>query len=285
MAIETEKRIQCPSCGRDCDPGAGTCPLCGELLNRAPRAAVVEVEVEPDRILGMTRATFYLLLGVPLAVLFTWGPVMRYAGWFLKSLVHEMGHTAAAWILGCPAFPAIRLDGHAAAMHSEQVLLLSVAVWAGLAYGVFHFRGRRFLLLTFLAAAALYPLLAYTGFKEVAHLSAGHLGELLFATIFFWRALSGGFVNSEIERPVYAMLGWFWMGGNLFLFGSLALSEASRQWYYINGSFGMRNDFICLAEDFFHLPLEAVCVPMIVISLLPLPVALLWNRLSRSGNV
>jgi hypothetical protein len=278
MTTVTEQRIHCPSCGRETDPEALTCSLCGEVLRRAdPIRGSVPV-VEDDRILGMPRSVFYLLLGVPLAVLFTWGPVMRYAGWFLKSLVHEMGHTAAAWFLGCPAFPAIRLDGHAAAMHSEQVLLLTAAVWAGLAYGVFHFRTRRSLLIIFLAAAAHYPLLAYTGFREVAHLAAGHLGELVFATIFFWRALSGGFVNSEVERPVYAMLGWFWMGGNLFLFGSLVLSEASRQWYYLNGSFGMRNDFIRLAEDFFHVPLAMVCLPMILISLLPLPAALLIKR-------
>jgi hypothetical protein len=232
-------------------------------------------------IMGLPRTWFYLLLGIPLALLFTWGPLLGYAGWFLKSLVHEIGHAAAAWFVGCPSVPAIRLDGHAAAMHGAQHLWMAIAVWAGLAYGAYHFRRNRLWMAGFIAAAALYPVFAFTGFRDIFHLAAGHGGELVFATIFFWRALAGGFANSEAERPLYATLGWFWMGGNLFLFSSLVLSEATRQWYYSSGSFGLTNDFIRIAEDHFHTSLEAACAPMILISLLPLPIALWLNRLIR----
>lgn len=300
MNSDQALKIQCKACGRENDAEALVCALCGEMIRRevqddAPpppsepvrRAPSPFVEIEAEtctgekHILGMPRSLFHILLGIPLALLLTWGPILSYAGWFLKSLVHEMGHAAAAWFLGCPSFPAIRLDGHAAAMHGEQQLFLVLIVWAALAYGAYHFRKSRVLLVFFIASAAVYPLCAFTGLKDIIHLAAGHGGELVFATIFFCRALNGGFIHEEGERPIYSTLGWFWMGGNILLFGSLVLSEASRQWYYQNGSFGLRNDFIRLAEDYFHTSLEAACAPMILLSLFPLPVAILIYHLSR----
>ena len=71
-------------------------------------------------------------VGVLLAPVLTLTPILQYMGWFLGSLCHETGHVAAAWAMGCPAFPAIRLDGHAAALHREQQPLLVASAIAGL---------------------------------------------------------------------------------------------------------------------------------------------------------
>ena len=51
----------------------------------------------------------YIVLGALLAPVFTFTPLLKFMGWFLGALVHETGHTAMAWLAGCPAFPAIRV--------------------------------------------------------------------------------------------------------------------------------------------------------------------------------
>jgi len=232
------------------------------------------LRLDREPILGIPRSAFHVAVGAPLALLLAWAPILRYAGWFMGALVHELGHTVAALYVGCLALPAISLAGHAAAFHAGQKKAAALLIWAGLAgLAVWSRRDRR-ALAVFAVLAATYPVLAFTGFRDVFHLVAGHLGELVFAAVFFWRALVGGFVHQEGERPLYAMLGWFWMGGNAFLFSSLTASEASRQWYRAHGSFGLQNDFVRLA-GIWGVPLETVTAPMILVSCLPLPAALL----------
>ena len=46
---------------------------------------------------GLPRSMAFLLMGVPLALVFTLTPVLQYMGWFLGSLTHETGHCAVAW--------------------------------------------------------------------------------------------------------------------------------------------------------------------------------------------
>ncbi|MDF1700613.1 MAG: hypothetical protein P1V36_05595 [Planctomycetota bacterium] len=199
-------------------------------------------------------------------------PLLQYVGWFLASLVHETGHCVAAWIFGLPAYPAIRLDGHAAAMHSEQKLVLVAFVWALLGWVTWklrrHERGR----LVAAGAVILYPLLAFSQGHELIHLLAGHGGELAFAGIFFFRALSGGFTESTAERITYAACAWFLLGRNVVLDFGLMSSEVARTAYAGNGSFGLTQDFIRAAR-MLGWPLGGVGALMLLLSLLTLPLA------------
>ena len=295
MRTESTSSVECPACGYPNEPEDPACSLCGEVLARrrpaaptpwiprAPaRAAPGDPSSEPS-ILGLPRPWFHLALGAPIALLLSWGP-LGFAGWFLTSLVHELGHTVVAWFLGSPAYPAIRLDGHAAAFHFEQSTALALLVWSGLCAAAWWFREDRARLVVLSAAAAVYPLLAFTAAGEAAHLAAGHLAELGFAAVFFWRALTGGFVGQEAERPLYAALGWLWMGGSLLLFGSLVLNPETREWYLANGSFGLENDFVRMAR-LLGSSLTVAAAPMLLLSLLPLPVALLLGRRGTPARV
>lgn len=224
----------------------------------------------------LSPAATALASGAALALLFLL-PVLRFAGWFLRSLVHEMGHTAAAWAFGCPAYPAIRLDGHAAAIHRDQVLLLALAAWAALAWAAWRWRGSPRLRLVLFPAVVLYPLLAFTGAREAIHLLAGHLGEIVFATIFFHRALAGGFSGSAAERPLYAALAWYWSAGAFLLGGGLLVSASARAAYAANRSFGLVNDLERLA-GLTGLPLGAFAFLLMLLALMPLPLAWLLSR-------
>lgn len=195
---------------------------------------------------GIPKPWFYLGLGLCLTPIFKLGFVFSYMGWFLEALMHEMGHCAAALFFGCFAFPAIRLDGHAAAFHHDQSVFIAMLVWAALGVMTWYCRSRKTLWIPLLALTLLYPLLAFTNAKEFCHLVSGHLGELVFAAIFFWRAMAGGFFQ-ESERPLYAMIAWYLWIQNVFLCASLIYSPAAREWYLANGSFGMENDYIRMA--------------------------------------
>jgi len=224
----------------------------------------------------------YLGIGAITAPIFALTPLLGFMGWFLGSLVHEMGHSIVAWFFGMPAFPAISLEGHAVSMHSDQSLFLAFAVWAGLgALAWYRLEGRaRWIALGLVGA--IYPALAFTPAKECLHLLAGHGGELAFATLCLWKTLDGGFTESRLERGLYGTVGWYLLGSNAILCVRLVASASSREWYGENGSFGLTNDMIRVAEDVLGWSLPAVAGLVLLVALGVLPAAIgLWKLSSR----
>jgi hypothetical protein len=275
--------VVCPACGAP-DEGTASCRSCGLLLRRgggpveaapfprvAARPAPRAVEPAPAPV---DRAWPYLAAGVVLAPVLTLTPILRYIGWFLASLVHESGHCAMSWALGCPAFPAIRLDGHAAAIHGPQQILVAGAVWVALAALAWKVRSRGGWFVGAVAAAAVHPVLVLVeGAREAAFLLAGHLGELAFATVFLWRAGTGGFTSSRVERGLYAVLGLYLVGRNAWLAGGLVWSDDTRAAYATNGSFGMENDYTRLAREVLGGSTEAVALAMLAVTVATLGIA------------
>jgi hypothetical protein len=280
---------RCPACGAP-DDGLASCGSCGLLLRRVgagappprPRPAAAAVSL-PPRVLpaapGSDAAWPYLVAGLVLAPVLTFTPLLRYVGWFLASLVHESGHCAMSWWLGSPAFPAIRLDGHAAAVHGAQSIPIVVMVWVGTALlaGVAwrHVRVRPVLV----AALVLQPLLAFTRHRETAFLVAGHLGEIAFAAVFLWRAITGGFTASRAERGLYATLGFYLVGRNALLSGGLVWSEERRHEYAGNGSFGLENDYVRVARECLGCSTESVAFAMLVVTAAALAASFVLARL------
>lgn len=284
---------RCPRCGREDDPRALACALCGELLRRPALTPPSADEIARARVTPQTstmaaarpapsaarEAWFYLGLGLVLAPVFTLTPLLGFMGWFLASLVHEMGHSALAWACGMPSIPAISPAGHAAAVHGEQMLFLVAMILLVVVQQIAQrLEGRRRVatIAIFLVA---YGVLAFTPLRELAFLLAGHGGELAFATLCLWKSLDGGFTDSRAERLAYSVLGWFLAGKNLWLFVGLATSDESRAHYADNGSFGLTNDLIRVAEEVLGWRLESVALLAVPCALAVLPAALaLWRR-------
>ena len=247
----------------------------------APELVFDEPPVPP--VLGMPRSLFFFVVGVPAALLCVSGAFgLRYS-WFLAALFHEFGHTLAGLLLGTPSFPTISLAGHAATVHQEQMTGMAVAIQLALVGGVvWLWRGgarERAVALGF--AAAVYPLLAFVEpVRETVFLLGGHLGELAFATLCLARAWTGGFTHHSLERGAYSMLGWLLVGRNVGLCWGLATSAAARAEYRGNGSYGLTNDYIRLAEDVWGWSLPQVAVLMLVVALAvpALAAALGWLR-------
>lgn len=202
-------------------------------------------------------------------------------GWFFESVVHEMGHTLTAWLLGSVALPALRLDGHAATVHLEPSLFLQIGVWLALLLATvwFFIQKMRPLTISTGLLALCYPWLAFSDAKEWLFLLGGHGGEMVIATIFLWRSMIPSHKVRQEERTLYAALGWYLWFQNLVMNWNLVVSDQSRAWYLENGSFGLENDFVRLADTFgWSLPFTAGV--MLVVFLLVPPVGLLWGRWS-----
>jgi len=298
MAVGVSTTTPCPRCGRESPPQALACGLCGELLRRAPRLSPPD-EAPADTVPAPFPAPpapvdpaterrerlepwVYLGLGLVTAPVFALTPLLGYMGWFLASLVHEMGHSAMSWLAGMPSMPAIALDGHAAAVHSDQQLFLVAMIVATIATSLWKLLEGRNRAVALAAFGVLYPLVAFTPARELLFLAAGHAGELAFATLALWKALDGGFTGSRAERLLYGTVGWFLMGKNALLAWGLATSASSRAAYAENGSFGLTNDYIRIAEDLLGWRLQSVAGLALLASLAVVPAAIVaWRSIRR----
>ncbi|MHC5009881.1 MAG: hypothetical protein ACYTG6_02900 [Planctomycetota bacterium] len=283
----------CSQCGYLKASEDAVCSLCGPLPAPGADAAVplrgggypTPPHLAPEETVGgLPIGWVYLAVGLALSLVFTVAPLFRFMGWFIGALFHETGHVIFAWFVGCPAFPAISLRGHAAAFHQDQNGLIALAILGMLLFGAWQaWQAKRFFGLA-LGALVVWPFFTFLEApREVGFLLSGHLAELAFAGIFLWRARTGGQVRLESERPVYACLGWYLVANNAVLAFGLAFVPSARAWYMTSGSFGLTNDYARVANQWLHLPLEAVGIFMflVAVSVFPLVLALTWTPRDR----
>jgi hypothetical protein len=194
-------------------------------------------------------------------------------------VAHEcFGHAALGWLMGRFSVPAIYLT-----TWSEPSRFIEVLIWAAFAGGAyrFHKEENKPVAVALGAAAVVYPFLAFTAANEILVIAGGHLGEIIWASFFFYRATRGGYFQEQ-ERPLYASLGWFLWLGNVTLFFGLATNGNKRAAYesicLIEGG---QNDFVRVAEAC-HSSLARVSAVMLILALvIPfLGAALGWWRQS-----
>jgi hypothetical protein len=108
-------------------------------------------------------------------------------------------------------------------------------------------------------------------------------GELAFATYCFALCISGGYTGTAQERVACALAGSLLQGIDLRLACGLLTSSEAREVYANNGSLGLKNDLLVLAEDLWHCRLQSVAMLLLLLALLPLPLgaALGWWRSRR----
>lgn len=261
------QRIACPECGHSNHPAAPRCDGCG-------RPATILPPAPPLLVVREDRPLVYLGIGAVAALAFTLTPLLKFMGWLLSSLVHEAGHCAAAWAMGCPAVPGISLSGHAATVHGEQSKVFACVVLAVLVGLAWKRRSKALGVI-----ALVYPLIAFTLARDWFFLLAGHLSELSFGGVFFWRALVGGFTQSRAERAAYAACAWYLVASNVWLAGGLLFSVRVQEWYRGSGSFGLVNDYERLWKSMHLSGVGGVAFPMLLVALAVLPVA--WRLAKR----
>ncbi len=202
--------MKCPKCGYDNADDAAVCGLCGELMRPAAPVPPPVPEMPPERPAFFQRPWLCLAIGlvaVPVAKLL-WIP--SYIFNFLTTLVHEVGHSACAWFIGMPSFPAVGIAGGGATVWQEQNWQIAVIVWIGLGVLAWKARGAPKALFGLLVAVVLaYPAIAFTKLGLALAIFGGLLFEVGGATACFAVCL-GAKLDRPFERPLYALWGW-WM--------------------------------------------------------------------------
>jgi hypothetical protein len=219
----------------------------------------------------------WLVLGIGLAFV----PQLflpRMFTWFLAAIPHEIGHATAGCLLGRPSAPAISLAGEAWTGIQElqpPLVWLLAAAFAGAAWWQRALRVRSLALGT---TAVALPAVAFTGAAEIAIAAAGHVAELAFAAWCYATCWHGGRTGSAAERTAGALAGGLLQGTNLRLCWGLLADAGARAHYASNGSLGLKNDYLVLAEDLCGCRLQSVALCMLVVAIAALPLGILWGQ-------
>ena len=215
---------------------------------REPRTTVPGPSI-PDAA-EARRAWLFLglgLLALPLQSL----PFVRGATGILSAIAHELGHTAAGWLSGCASIPRLAPGHYADTLIGQQSPILAFALCAVVARITwFAWRPERSTSVKVVVTtlAVVYPLVIFTGLREVVFLWAGHGFEVVFAGICFWRAYTGGYTESTAERGAYSVCGWALLSMNLTLFLGLIYSLETRAVYLAGSPSGWPNDLVRVAS-------------------------------------
>jgi hypothetical protein len=179
---------------------------------------------------------------------------------YMVVLVHEMGHALAGWLFGYVSIPAFDFTyGGGVTTHQEvQSLALVGIVLAGFAVLGWAFRGNPVSFALSMTLAAAYAALAFSDAHHVLIVAMGHGAELCFAAIFIQRALTGRACQLNVERPLYAWIGFHIVLVDIAFARGLATSALARQQYADAKGGGHWMDFSRLAHEHLGVSLESV---------------------------
>ena len=107
-------------------------------------------------------------IGFGLAVVALAVPWIRFVIYALMTVIHELGHTATAWLFASPSMPSFDLTfgGGLSHIFARQPLLV-VAAYAIFAFLLFRARGDRIALINWAAAALLYTVAMFSPLRAV----------------------------------------------------------------------------------------------------------------------
>ena len=198
---------------------------------------------------------------------------------YFTILVHEFGHALSGWIFGYLSIPAFdfKYGGGITAAQTRSTLLL-VAVYGLFVAGFYFYRKNRPSLIFLSITVLIYSVVAFTPVHEIIILFMGHGMELVFAGIFLYRAASGSAVINPLERPLYAVIGFFMEFSDIRFAYRLFASPRHRAEYAAAKGGGHWMDFSRIARDYLHVDLSTVALLFLVCCFLPPVVSFLVHR-------
>ena len=234
--------------------------------------------------LGTTDRDGWIALGIGLglAVVALAVPLIGFVIHVLIVVIHELGHTATAWLFASPALPSFDLSyGGGVSLILPRQPVLIAAAYAVFAFMLFRAREDRRELGGWAVGLVLYSVAMGTPLRGLLITAMGHGAELLFAGIFLYRALSGTAVLRHEERPLYAALAFFILLGDARFAYNLMSSDAHRAAYGDAKAGGHAMDFDLIARDDLHCRLETVAGLFLVACALTPVAAFLGHRYAR----
>jgi hypothetical protein len=257
-------------------------PLAGWGLNGLPppRLDPLPAEAALPTVVPISREGWLAIAaGGGLAALMQLIPALEVMIGYFLVLVHELGHALAGWLFGYPSVPAFDFTyGGGVTAHQSQKKILVLVVFGLLAALFWAFRRNRTSQVLVVVLALAYGYALATSWHEIVMIAMGHGAELLFASLFLNRALSGRACTYEIERPLYAWIGFYIILHDLRFSYGLVANPYERLAYMNAKGGGHWMDFSRLSEDYFHTSLESVATAFLLLCLAPPLLSFLFHR-------
>jgi hypothetical protein len=237
---------------------------------------------EAEPVIGSVDKKGWLTLGagfvIALIVLF----LLPWISWvfsYFVTLVHEFGHAIFGWLFGYPSVPAFDFRyGGGITAHQQRHVIIVVAVYGLFCLGLYAYRRNRLTLICLSIGVLLYSLFAFTALHKILILFMGHGLELVFAGIFLYRALSGSAIINALERPLYAIIGFFIELFDIQFAFRLFASPRHRAEYAGAKGGGHWMDFSRIAEEYLHVEVSTVALLFLICCVLPPLAAFLAHR-------
>ena len=220
-------------------------------------------------------------------------PVISWGISAFVTLFHEIGHTIFAWVLGQPAIPAFDFAfGGGFTRISTFQPLLAIVILGALGWGVRSLRSQPRLAFA-LAVFLVFWMVAVTAEwrRETVVSAGGALGEVAFAAIFLFMAVTGtGLRSPEVERPVAAFIGFYTAFQTMRFGWGLATDREALELYQQGKGGAMMNDLEIIALNLhIHTPFNPgieVLARLLMVVIPPVIVAAIYagfRRLRISG--
>jgi membrane-associated protease RseP (regulator of RpoE activity) len=202
----------------------------------------------------------------------------------MVTLFHELGHAVAAWLFGYPALPSFDfVYGGGFTHYGIFRLSLAIGIGAVFLWILWLVRGNRKAMAIVGAVFAVWLVIVTKEWRrELVIAAAGHLFEFILAAILFYQALSGvGWRNPAVERPLGAFVAFFVQIHSTLFAWRLINDPSFLDWYREGKGGALMNDLEQVALDLniymgFNPGIVGVAKLLLVFSLLPIAVALVW---------
>jgi hypothetical protein len=220
-----------------------------------------------------------LIVGLGLAIGVHLLPKVSYFLMPIITLVHETGHCAIGWIFGFPGIPTFDFNyGGGLTRIFERNSLFCIVIYLLFAIWLFDSRKKPRALIAIAVILIVYSLVSFSNSSQVLILFMGHGTELLFATICFYRALTGNSIVHSLERPLYACIGFFINIQDVrFSWGLLTDSDMRALYDEGKGEGVVMNDFWRIAVEYWHVDTAVVVKFFLVLCAFPLICSFLFH--------
>jgi hypothetical protein len=209
---------------------------------------------EPFRSPPLSQSAWRALgIGFGLAFVISLIPFTRILFEPLTTIIHEVGHAAAAWSFGYQAIPAFDFSegGGVTSIPDERSTAIVVGIYIVFAVLLWRVRKHRPTVAALLVLIAFHSWLMWTDWHQAVILGMGHAMELVFAAIFLYRAMTGTTLLQADERPAYAMVGFLMLMSRVSFFYRLATNRDLQEWYTDGKSYA-DNDLVRIADAFWN---------------------------------
>jgi hypothetical protein len=266
--------FSCPSCGAGQHRLNRKCIRCGVALGE-PQSDDAPLAAPP-----LSQAAWRALgIGFGLAFVIWLIPFTRILFAPLSTIIHELGHAAAAWSYGYQAVPAFDFgEGGGVTMVPEE-RSLAIAIGIYIVFAVLIWRVRKHLptVTALVVVAAVHSWIMWSPWHQGVILGMGHAMELVFGAIFIYRAMTGTTLLQADERPAYAMVGFLMLLDRMSFFYRLSTDPDLQEWYTDGKSYA-DNDLVRIADSFWNTTVPHMAQIFVVFCLLMPLVARLFYR-------